>query len=109
MRDGALLGRLDPGLLDRGYQAAGAALHVHGRKPHRREVAEELVSQLGLNPALVGEAIGDPATSDDVRADHERVTSLGGWGVPTLVFGGDWSAGAGAANEEAPFRPVRIH
>jgi 2-hydroxychromene-2-carboxylate isomerase len=89
MRVGALLRRLDPVLADRWYYAAGTALHVQGRKPHRREVAEELISaELGLDPALVRQAIDDPGTTDEVRADHERVTALGGWGVPTLVFGG---------------------
>jgi 2-hydroxychromene-2-carboxylate isomerase len=87
MRVGALLRRIDPVLLDRWYFAAGTALHVDGRKPHRREVAEELVVQLDLDPALVREAIEDPTTHDEVLADHERVTGLGGWGVPTLVFG----------------------
>jgi 2-hydroxychromene-2-carboxylate isomerase len=108
MRVGALLRRLDPELLDRWYHAAGSALHVYGRKPHRREVAEDLVSQLGLDPNLVGQAIGDAATSDEVRADHERVTSLGGWGVPTLVFGADRSAAEGSAGETALFGPVLI-
>jgi 2-hydroxychromene-2-carboxylate isomerase len=89
MRIGALLRRIDPELLDRWYFAAGTALHVEGRKPHRREVAEELLVQLGLEPDLVGLAIDDPSTSVDVRADHDRVVSLGGWGVPTLVFSGD--------------------
>jgi 2-hydroxychromene-2-carboxylate isomerase len=89
MRVGALLRRLDPDLLDRWYFAAGTALHVEGRKPHRREVAAELLSQLGLDPGLVGAAIDDASTSDEVRADHDRVTNLGGWGVPTLVFSGD--------------------
>jgi len=89
MRIGALLRRIDPELLDRWYLAAGTALHVDGRKPHRREVAEDLLSQLGLDSALVGEAIDDPSTSDEVRADHDRLTNLGGWGVPTLVFAGD--------------------
>src|SRR5271165_3623286 len=89
MRIGALLRRIEPGLLDRWYYAAGTALHVDGRKPHRIEVAEELMTQLGLDPGLVGQAIEDPSTHDDVRADHERVVSLGGWGVPTLVFSGD--------------------
>jgi hypothetical protein len=36
----------------------------------------------------VGQALDDPSTHDEVRADHDRVTGLGGWGVPTLVFGG---------------------
>jgi len=89
MRVGALLRRLDPALLDQWYLAAGTALHVDGRKPHRPEVAAELLGQLGLDPALVGQAIGDPSTGEEVRADHERLTGLGGWGVPTLVFGGN--------------------
>lgn len=87
MRVGALLRRTDPALLDRWYMAAGTALHVAGRTPHRREGAEEVVAELGLDPALVGRAIEDPTTSDEVRADHDRVVALGGWGVPTLVFG----------------------
>jgi 2-hydroxychromene-2-carboxylate isomerase len=87
MRVGALLRRMDPVLLDRWYLAAGTGLHVHGRKPHRREVAEQLMAELGLDPVLVGKAIDDPSTHDEVMADHDRVLSLGGWGVPTLVFG----------------------
>jgi 2-hydroxychromene-2-carboxylate isomerase len=98
MRIGALLRRMDPGLLDRWYLAAGTALHVDGNKPHRREVAEALIARLGLDPALVGQAIDDPSTHDEVRADHERVIGLGGWGVPTLVFGG----------QQALFGPVLI-
>jgi 2-hydroxychromene-2-carboxylate isomerase len=89
MRVGALLRRLDPDLLDRWYLAAGTALHVQGRKPHRREVAAQLLGELGLDEGLVDAAIDDATTGDEVLADHERVTSLGGWGVPTLVFGGD--------------------
>jgi 2-hydroxychromene-2-carboxylate isomerase len=103
MRVGALLRRIDPVLLDRWYLAAGTALHAGGRKPHRREVAEELIAGLGLDPALVGQAIGDPSTHDEVRADHDRVTRLGGWGVPTLVFGGGPDD-----SERALFGPVLI-
>src|SRR6516165_5680462 len=57
MRIGAVLRRIDPVLLDRWYLAAGTALHVEGNKPHRREVAEALIGQLGLDPALVGQAL----------------------------------------------------
>src|ERR1700756_3300719 len=67
MRIGALLRRADPGLLDRWYLAAGTALHVEGRKPHRREVAGELLRQLDLDPGLVGQAIDDPSTTQEVR------------------------------------------
>lgn len=89
MRVGARLRREDPALLDEWYWRAGTALHVEGRKPHRPEVAEHLVTEMGLDPRLVREAIDDPTTGDEVRADHERVLALGGWGVPTLVFEGD--------------------
>ncbi len=86
MRVGARLARGDPALLDRWYSEAGTALHVDGRKPHRREVAEELVERLGVPRSLVTEAIEDQSTHDDVLSDHQRVVDLGGWGVPTLVF-----------------------
>jgi 2-hydroxychromene-2-carboxylate isomerase len=89
MRVGALLRRIDPVLLDQWYRLSGTALHVEGRKPHRREVAEHLVSEMGLDPALVGQAMEDPTTSEEVKEEHERVIGLGGWGVPTLVFDGD--------------------
>ena len=87
MRIGALLRRTDMDLLDRWYEAAGRALHEEGRKPHRPEVAEHLLGELGLDPALVRQAIEDPTTGDEVRAEHDRVVALGGFGVPTLVFG----------------------
>ena len=62
MRIGALLRRMDMDLLDRWYLAAGTALHVDGRKPHRPEVAEALLAELGLDPAYVQQAIDDPTT-----------------------------------------------
>ena len=86
MRIGAYLRRQDMELLDRWYEAAGAALHVQGRKPHRPEVAEAILVELGLDPGIFAEAIADPTTGDDVMAEHERVVSKGGFGVPTLVF-----------------------
>ena len=86
MRIGALLRRTDMDLLDQWYQAAGHALHVEGRKPHRPEVAEELLSELGLDPALVQAAIDDPTTGDEVHAEHDAVVAKGAFGVPTLVF-----------------------
>ena len=86
MRIGALLRRTDMDLLDQWYDAAGAALHVDGRKPHRQEVAEELLAELGLDPALVQAALDDPTTSDEVHAEHQMVVDLGFFGVPTLRF-----------------------
>ena len=86
MRIGALLRRQDPELLDAWYERAGRALHEEGRRPHRPEVAEELLVELGLDPSIVRRAIEDPTTHDDVRAEHERVVAAGGFGVPTLFF-----------------------
>ena len=86
MRVGAYLRRQDMSLLDRWYDAAGRALHVDGRKPHRPEVAEAILGELGLDPGMVAEAIDDPTTGDEVRAEHDLVVSKGGFGVPTLIF-----------------------
>jgi len=89
MRIGALLRRTDMTLLDAWYAQAGHALHVEGRKPHDPDVARALLGEIGLDPALVDAAIADPTTGDEVRAEHERVLALGGFGVPTIVFPGD--------------------
>ena len=104
MRVGALLRRHDPAYLDEWYLRAGTALHVEGRKPHRPEVAEELLREMGLDPAWVREAIDDPTTTNEVKAEHDRVLELGGWGVPTLVF--DDATGDGGPH--AFFGPVVI-
>jgi 2-hydroxychromene-2-carboxylate isomerase len=86
MRIGAFLRRQDMALLDRWYEAAGTALHVDGRKPHRPEVAEAILAELGLDPAIVAAAIADPTTGDEVRSEHDLVVGKGGFGVPTLIF-----------------------
>lgn len=86
MRIGALLRRRDMALLDAWYAAAGRALHVEGRRPHDPVVARGLLAGLGLDPGLVDEAIADPSTHDEVRAEHEQVIAAGGYGVPTLRF-----------------------
>ncbi len=98
MRVAAMLRRIDQSLVDQWYHVAGAALHEQGLKPHRREVAEQLVADMGLDPSLVTQAVGDPTTNDEVKEDHDRVVALGGWGVPTLVF----------ESAQAVFGPVLI-
>ncbi len=88
MRIGALLKREDPVLNDAWYLRSGTALHVEGRKPHRPEVARDLLVEMDLDPGLVDLALADESTHDDVRNDHDQVVSMGGWGVPPLVFPG---------------------
>ena len=86
MRVAALLRRTSMDDCDRFYEVAGRALHVEGRKPHRPEVATELLESIGLDGGLVAQAVADPTTHDDVKADHDAVVGHGGFGVPTLVF-----------------------
>ena len=87
MRVGALLRRTSMDNLDRWYERIGRALHEEGLRPHRPEVARELLAELGLDPGLVDESTADTTTNDEVLADHQRVVDAAGYGVPTLFFG----------------------
>ena len=98
MRIGALLARQDPALWDQWYLAAGTALHVDGLKAHTPEVARSLLAQIELDPGLVDEALNDPSTAAEVRADHESIVARGTFGVPTIVF----------RDDQALFGPVLI-
>lgn len=106
MRIGATLRRIDMGHLDRWYAVAGRALHEDGNKPHEPEVARHLLEQIGLDPSLVDAAIADPTTSDEVKAEHDKVVAAGGFGVPTLFFPGSDGPTGGA--EQCLFGPVLI-
>ena len=98
MRVGALLRRIDPGRCDRWYLAAGTALHVEGHKPHRREVAAALHRPLGLDPAWWARPSPTRAPTTTCAPTTDGVIGLGGFGVPTLVFG----------STQALFGPVLI-
>jgi len=105
LRIAAWLRRESPEAADRWCAAAGRALHEDGRKVHTPEVAQEVLAEAGLDPAAVDDAVADPTTHDDVRADHDRVTGLGGFGVPTLIFSGE-RALFGPVVREAPTDPA---
>jgi 2-hydroxychromene-2-carboxylate isomerase len=105
LRIGAWLRRDSLDAADRWCAAAGRALHVDGRKVHTPDVAREVLGEAGLDPEAVDAAIADPTTHDDVRADHDRVTALGGFGVPTFVFPGE-RALFGPVVREAPDDPA---
>ncbi|MEZ5279540.1 MAG: DsbA family protein [Acidimicrobiales bacterium] len=87
MRIGALLRRTSMDDLDRWYEIAARSLHEEGRRPHQPEVARHLLQEIGLDPALVDEALSDPTTHDEIKTEHQRVVDAGGFGVPTLFFG----------------------
>jgi 2-hydroxychromene-2-carboxylate isomerase len=73
--------------VDRFYRVTGRMLHEDGVKVHSPDGVGAALTEMGEDPALVGRALDDPTTHTDVRDDHERVVALGGYGVPTLVFG----------------------
>ena len=87
MRIGALLRRTSMDDLDRWYEIAARSLHEEGKRPHQPEVARHLLQEIGLDPALVDEALSDPTTHDEIKTEHQRVVDAGGFGVPTLFFG----------------------
>ena len=72
--------------VDRFYAGAGRALHEEGLKVHTPEGVAAVLAEIGLDPGIVEDAISDETTHDDVRADHEAVLALGGFGVPTLLL-----------------------
>lgn len=91
LRVAALLRRGGSGLegntaVDRFYAAAGRTLHEDGVKVHTPEGVAAVLNEIGVDPGLVEVALADGTTHDDVRADHEAVVALGGFGVPTLVL-----------------------
>lgn len=68
------------------YLKAGSALHLEGRKPQQAAVLEDLLTELGHDPALARQAAADPSLDHEIRADHERAVAHGSFGVPTLHF-----------------------
>ncbi|PXY27712.1 DsbA family protein [Prauserella muralis] len=88
LRVAALLRRRDPALLDAWYARVGRELHVDGGKPHEPGTARRLLTEIGAEESLLDQALDDPTTHDDIRADHQRVLDAGGFGVPTLFFPG---------------------
>jgi len=86
LRIAAWLRREDMALCDAWYRRSGEALHLEGRKPHRPEVARQLLSEIDVDPGVLDAAIADPTTHDEVRADHDRIVAHGAFGVPTMRF-----------------------
>ncbi len=96
MRVAAWLRRRGQADVDRWYAAVGYAFHTQGRRTHEPEVHRQVMDEIGFGAEVVDQALDDPTTADEVRADHEVVVSKGGFGVPTLVF----------ADGQALFGPV---
>ena len=87
MRVGAWLRRINMSMCDDWYGAIGHALHFEGRRPYERDVAIELLGKIDAPSAAWDNALADPTTHDEVRADHDRaVGEYAGFGVPILVL-----------------------
>lgn len=87
MRVAALLRRRGQDNLDRWYELVGRRFHDEGVRTYDQAVHRALLDELGEGAATLDEAIADPTTTDEVRADHDEVVSRhGGHGVPTIVF-----------------------
>jgi 2-hydroxychromene-2-carboxylate isomerase len=99
LRIAAWLRRIEMKLCGDWYGVIGNALHIDGRRPYEKEVALELLQQIGAPASTWDDALADPTTHDEVRADHERaVSEYAGFGVPILVF----------PNNRATFGPVVV-
>ena len=87
MRVGSVIRReLGNDELDRWYAAVGSAFFDDGVKTHVPEVHAEVLEANGFDPGIVEQAIADPSTIDDVRADHDfAAATYGAHGVPTIV------------------------
>ncbi|WP_028927404.1 DsbA family protein [Pseudonocardia acaciae] len=101
MRIGVLLRRRDMALLDAWYRLTGSTLHEHGGKPHDPEVARRLLTEIGVEPTLLDQALDDPSTHEEIKAEHRKVVEHGGFGVPTLFV-----SGPGLSGEQCLFGPV---
>ena len=77
MRVGALLRRQAWRSSTTGTPTAGKALHEEGRKPHRPEVAEELLVEMGLDPDLVPGPSPTPPRATRCRPSTTAVVSKG--------------------------------
>jgi 2-hydroxychromene-2-carboxylate isomerase len=87
MRIGALLRREGQEAVDRWYAAVGHAFFVDAVPTQDRERHREVLVAAGFPGDTIEQAIEDPTTHDEVKADHdEAVLVSGGFGVPTLVF-----------------------
>lgn len=103
LRIAAWLRRQDMALCDAWYGAAGRALHVEARRPYDETVARTLLDEIGAPATTWPDALADPTTHDEVRADHlEAVETWGAFGVPLMVL---WPQGD-SGEPRAVFGPV---
>ncbi len=90
MRIAALLRRQGEDVVDRWYEVMGRAFHEDAVRTHDPEIHRGLLVEHGFGGDVLDEALADPTTSDEVRADHDFIVrEHGGFGVPILLFPDD--------------------
>ena len=70
------------------YTALGEANHERSENLGAREVLRAAVSSAGLSADLADEAVADPSTLHELRAEHAAAVERGAFGVPTLSIDG---------------------
>lgn len=85
----ALVRRTEPNaneIINQLYLAFGKARHERALNIGEPEVVNEILQEVGLDPALYTQAMEDPSTLEDVQTSHTAAVENGGFGVPTLVI-----------------------
>jgi 2-hydroxychromene-2-carboxylate isomerase len=87
MRVATILRRRGQAEVDRWYEIFGRAFHEEGVRTFDPRIHRQLLDEHGFGGGVVDEAINDPTTNDEVRADHDFIVGHhGGFGVPILLF-----------------------
>lgn len=69
------------------YEAVGRRTHEPPSSELDERTLRLAIEDTGLPSSLVDEALGDPSTMDDVRAEHEDAARrVGAFGVPVIIL-----------------------
>lgn len=70
------------------YTEIGEAYQERAEPLGDPAVLRACATAAGLDPGLVDRALGDPATLDELLAEHRALAEKGGFGAPTLLVDG---------------------
>jgi predicted DsbA family dithiol-disulfide isomerase len=74
--------------LARLYGEMGEAWHERGESLGETATLESCATAAGLPATIVGAALDDPTTMDELLAEHHEAVEVGAFGVPTLRLSG---------------------
>lgn len=73
-------------LIDKLYLELGQATHDRKEDIGEDAIMLTALKNIGLDDAILNEAMEDSSTLDDVLQAHDKIVEQGGFGVPTLVL-----------------------